>query len=56
MTATDRTRAIVAKHLQLMARLVDRLEEIAPDDLAAAIPMAITGYREYIRHVARFVA
>ena len=38
MSAADRTRAIVAKHLQFMGRLLDRLEEIAPDDLARLQP------------------
>ncbi|THV28054.1 type VII toxin-antitoxin system HepT family RNase toxin [Glycomyces paridis] len=38
MSTTERTQAIVAKHLQLMGRLLDRLEEIAPDDLALMQP------------------
>lgn len=36
--------------------LIHEYLETDPEILAAAIPMAITGYREYIRHVARFVA
>lgn len=38
MSEAERSQAIIAKRLQLMGALLDRLEKIAPDDMAERSP------------------